>query len=142
MSPEHSSPEERAPSAASLRNVSLSRWVNERFPAWEHLLTAHDVARLTRRPPWILTALVLIGRFPRKCRYHGRGVGWLRSDVLVWMSRDQTLDPVSELKRSIRHCSESTLQPPRLPFECASSCKMTPANNTQRTFDIGKRRLP
>jgi hypothetical protein len=68
--------------------VVLSPWVNERFPPWQHLLTAHDVARLTRRPPWVLTTLVLIGRFPRKCRYHGRGIGWLRSDVLGWLAEN------------------------------------------------------
>ena len=73
---------------ASSRNVVLSPWVNEPLPAWEELLSAHDVARLTRRPRWVLASLVLLGRFPRKCRYHGRGVGWLRSDVLSWLTKE------------------------------------------------------
>ena len=51
-------------------------------------MSAHDVARLTRRPRWVLASLVLLGRFPRKCRYHGRGIGWLRSDVLSWLTKD------------------------------------------------------
>src|ERR1700726_2590666 len=72
---------------ASSRNVVLSPWVDEPLPAWEELLSAHDVARLTRRPRWVLASLVLLGRFPRKCRYHGRGIGWLRSDVLSWLTR-------------------------------------------------------
>src|ERR1700733_509703 len=88
MSPEDSSPEERAPSAASLRNVTLSRWVNERFPAWEQRLSAHDVARLTRRPRWWLLSMAVLGQFPRKQRFHGRGIGWLRADVLDWMAKD------------------------------------------------------
>ena len=73
---------------ASSRNVVLSPWVNEALPAWEDLLSAHDVARLTRRPRWVLASLVLLGRFPRKCRYHGRGIGWLRSDVLAWLTKE------------------------------------------------------
>ena len=88
MSPEDSSPEERAPSAASLRNVTLSRWVNERFPAWEQLLSAHDVARLTRRPRWWLLSMAVLGQFPRKQSFHGRGIGWLRCDVLHWLARN------------------------------------------------------
>ena len=69
-------------------NVVLSPWANEPLPAWEELLSAHDVARLTRRPRWALASLVLLGRFPRKCRYHGRGIGWLRSDVLSWLTKE------------------------------------------------------
>ncbi len=68
--------------------VRLSRWVNEPYPPITELLTAHDVARLTRRPRWMLWGLRLIGRFPRKARYRGRRVGWRRSDVLEWMARD------------------------------------------------------
>jgi predicted DNA-binding transcriptional regulator AlpA len=74
--------------SAPSRNVVLSPWVNEPLPAWEELLSAHDVARLTRRPRWVLASLVLLGRFPRKCRYHGRGIGWLRSDVLSWLTKE------------------------------------------------------
>lgn len=49
--------------------VALSRWVNEPLPAWQDILSAHDVARLTRRPSWILCGLALVGRFPNKCQY-------------------------------------------------------------------------
>jgi predicted DNA-binding transcriptional regulator AlpA len=87
MNSEQSSPVQPAPLAASHR-VSLSPYVNERFPNWEELLSAHDVARLTRRPRWLVLSLTLLGRFPRKRRYHGRGVGWLRSDVIHWLTRD------------------------------------------------------
>src|SRR5665213_3154693 len=88
MSPENFSPESCAPSAASLRNVTLSRWVNERFPAWEQLLSAHDVARLTRRPRWWLHSMAVLGQFPRKQRFHGRPIGLLRNDVREWMAKD------------------------------------------------------
>jgi predicted DNA-binding transcriptional regulator AlpA len=70
------------------KDVALSPYVNERFPAWEELLSAHDVARLTRRPRWVLASLILLRQFPRKRRYHGRGIGWLRSDVLSWLTKD------------------------------------------------------
>jgi hypothetical protein len=82
---------ERLASAAPSQTVTLSPWVNERFPACEHLLSAHDIARLTRRPRWMLAGLTLVGRFPRKRRYHGRGIGWMRSDVLTWLTKDLDL---------------------------------------------------
>jgi len=88
MSSEDSSPDQRAPSAAYPRNISLSKYVNERFPAWEQLLSAHDVARLTRRPRWWLLSMAVLGQFPRKQRFHGRGIGWLRADVMDWMAKD------------------------------------------------------
>jgi len=86
-SDESSLPSPVAPIGCS-RNVVLSRWVNERFPDWAELLSAHDVARLTRRPRWLLASLMLLGRFPGKHRFHGRGIGWLRSDVLTWLAKD------------------------------------------------------
>jgi predicted DNA-binding transcriptional regulator AlpA len=69
------------------QRVSISRWVNEPYPAWDRILTAHDVARLIRRPPWLLCSMAAIGQFPKRQRFHGRKVGWLRADVLEWMAR-------------------------------------------------------
>ena len=80
------SPTPVIPAAAD--RVRLSPFVNERFPNWEELLSAHDVARLTRRPRWMVLSLALLGRFPRKRRFHGRGIGWLRSDVVRWLAKD------------------------------------------------------
>lgn len=93
MSPDEFFPQARAPSAAASQHVTLSQWVNERFPAWEQLLSAHDVARLTRRPRWVVLSMMMLGRFPRKRRYHGRGIGWLRSDVLHWLGKDLRTTP-------------------------------------------------
>ena len=87
MNSDESSPLQPALPVASHR-VSLSPYVNEPLPNWEELLSAHDVARLTRRPRWIVLSLALFGRFPRKHRYHGRNIGWLRSDVVNWLARD------------------------------------------------------
>lgn len=67
--------------------VSISKWVNEALPPWSELLSAHDVARLTRRPRWVLSALSLMRRFPRKRHFHGRPVGWHRRDVARWLER-------------------------------------------------------
>lgn len=72
--------------------VTLSRWINEPYPPLTELLSAHDVARLTRRPRWLLLGLALIGRFPKKAWFRGRAVGWWLSDVLEWMARDLALD--------------------------------------------------
>jgi predicted DNA-binding transcriptional regulator AlpA len=80
--------EEFSPVPGAPYRVSLSPFVNEQFPNWEELLSAHDVARLTRRPRWMVMSLALLGRFPRKRRFHGRGIGWLRSDVIHWLAKD------------------------------------------------------
>lgn len=68
--------------------LTISRWVNEPYPPLNELLSSHDVARLTRRPRWLLSGLSLIGRFPKKFKFQGRGIGWRRSEVLEWMSRE------------------------------------------------------
>ena len=80
----------RIPDRTAAPRVSLSRWVNEGLPSCQELLTAHDVARLTRRRRWILETLTLFGRFPRKQRFHGRRVGWRRRDVLLWLGADNS----------------------------------------------------
>jgi predicted DNA-binding transcriptional regulator AlpA len=68
--------------------LTISKRANERYPPLNELLSAHDVARLTRRPRWLLAGLCLIGRFPKRLKFRGRGIGWRRSEVLDWMSRD------------------------------------------------------
>lgn len=79
----------QVPARAIAPRVSLSRWVNESIPSCQALLTAHEVARLTRRPRWVLEALTLFKRFPRKQRFHGRRIGWRRHDVLLWLGSDE-----------------------------------------------------
>lgn len=74
--------------AASASPIALSRWVNEPYPPLTELLSARDVARLTRRPHWLLVGLALIGRFPKRARFRGRALGWWLSDVLEWMAKD------------------------------------------------------
>jgi len=66
--------------------VSISRWVNEPYPAWDQILTAHDVARLVRRPPWMLSSMAAVGQFPRKLRFRGKKIGWLKADIFEWMT--------------------------------------------------------
>jgi predicted DNA-binding transcriptional regulator AlpA len=87
MHSDKSPPIQPAPLAAS-HHVSLSPYINEPLPNWEDLLSAHDVARLTRRPRWLVLSLTLLGRFPRKRRFRGCSIGWLRSDVVHWLAKD------------------------------------------------------
>ena len=56
--------------------VLLSRRVNEPFPPLNLVLSAHDVARLTRRHRWVLYALTALGRFPKQQRFRGHPIGW------------------------------------------------------------------
>src|SRR5271167_4262513 len=69
------------------QRVSISRWVNEPYPAWDRILTAHDVARLIRRPPWMIRSLAAVGQFPKRQRFRGKKIGWLKADILEWMAR-------------------------------------------------------
>src|ERR1700689_5035695 len=66
---------------------SISRWVNEPYPDWDRILTAHDVARLIRRPPWMLCSMAAVGQFPRSQRFRGKNIGWVKADILEWMAR-------------------------------------------------------
>jgi hypothetical protein len=95
--------------------VALSRWVNERCPPLAEILTAQDIARLTRRPCWLLLGLSLIGRFPKKMRFRGRRVGWCRSDVLEWMSRELVLE---REPRKPQRCVRPHPRQQRLPLRC------------------------
>lgn len=98
-------------------SVVISPWVNEPHPPLHKLLSSHDVARLTRRPSWLLISLSLIGRFPRKAKFHGRAIGWRQSEVLEWMARD--LD-VAEQPTVSRLCLRRRPQQACLPFTCAA----------------------
>jgi predicted DNA-binding transcriptional regulator AlpA len=88
MNSEDSLVPSRASPEVHSRSVALSPWINEHFPPWHEILTAHDVARLTRRHQWEVCALALVGRFPRKRRFRGRSIGWSRSDVLAWLTKN------------------------------------------------------
>ncbi len=115
-----SSPAPPGSAAALSSNVVLSPFVNEPFPAWDELLSAHDVARLTRRPRWVLASLTLLGRFPRKCRYHGRGIGWLRSEVLSWLT--QELEAPRYRPEAIAIARRRPACQAPSPLECAYPC--------------------
>src|SRR5580692_12536886 len=69
------------------QRVSISRWVNEPYPAWDCILTAHDVARLIRRPPWMIRSLAAVGQLPKRQRFRGKKIGWLKADILDWIAR-------------------------------------------------------
>jgi|SRR5579863_872134 len=120
MSPDDFSAEQGAATVASRKDVCLSRWVNERFPPWEQLLSAHDVARLTRRSKWVLLTLMAFGRFPRKRRFHGRDVGWHRKDVLEWMAKDLRVAECSHAKTPLRPARLA--RQICLPLACAREC--------------------
>lgn len=100
--------------------VTLSRWVNEPALPITELLCAHDVARLTRRPVWLLASLALIGRFPKKVKHRGSRLGWCRADVLDWLARD--LSVVVDKPEPPRRCSRRDSRQACLPLECRRPC--------------------
>ena len=85
--------------AAAKELVSLSKWVNEKFPAWDEILSAHDVARLTRRRCWFVHTLTLLGRFPKRRRFHGRSIGWGKREVLKWLAESVASQGLSSGQR-------------------------------------------
>ncbi len=123
MRGDSSTPDTPAATAARAAPVTISRWVNERYPPLNELLSSHDVARLTRRPRWVVTGLSLIGRFPTKLKFRGRAIGWSRSEILDWMSRD--LAVACNGPSSPRSCSRKHPRQACLPLECAVPCMAT-----------------
>jgi Prophage CP4-57 regulatory protein (AlpA) len=116
-------PTAAAPRAASRDSVSISRWVNEPLPPWHEILTARDVARLARRPPWLLSGMALLGRFPRQRRFRGRAIGWLRSDVLDWIASDLDTPAVARRRDVIpRRSTTNKSKEQCLPLECTFVC--------------------
>lgn len=124
----------RAPVANATKDatasVTLSRWVNERPLPITEILSAHDVARLTQRPIWLLAGMALIGRFPQKRKHRGRRVGWCRSDVLDWLSRD--LSVVADRPPAARCCARRQSRQACLPLECSSACSPLHSRHSQR----------
>jgi hypothetical protein len=98
--------------------VTISPWVNEPLPNIHEILSSRDLARLTRRPRWVLCGLALIGRFPRRKRYRGRLIGWCRAEILEWMTRDLSIETESrERINGPRRCSRQHPRQRRLPLD-------------------------
>jgi hypothetical protein len=103
--------------------VTISRWVNEPLPNIQGILCSRDLARLTRHPQWELFGLALIGKFPRKKRYHGRPVGWCRAEVLEWMTRELSVETACrERLNAPRRCERRQPRQTCLPLEYGSRC--------------------
>lgn len=103
--------------------VTISPWVNEPLPDIQGILCARDLARLTRRPRWVLCGLALMGKFPRKRRYRGRVVGWCRAEVLEWMTRGLAVEPESQERLNApRRCPRRHARQQCLPLECRVPC--------------------
>jgi Prophage CP4-57 regulatory protein (AlpA) len=106
--------------------VMISPWVNEPLPDIQGILCSHDLARLTRRPRWMLCGLALIGKFPRRKRYRGRVVGWCRAEVMEWMTRELAVDAETyERLNAPRRCVRRQARQACLPLECVSPCLST-----------------
>jgi predicted DNA-binding transcriptional regulator AlpA len=110
-------------------SVVISPWVNEPHPPLHKLLSSHDVARLTRRPSWMLISLSLIGRFPRKAKFHGRAIGWRQSEVLEWMARDSNS---AQRTTAPGVCPRPRLQQVCLPLTWAAPCAPRPECSNRR----------
>ena len=110
------------------QRISISRWVNEPYPEWDQILTAHDVARLVRRPPWVLSSMAAVRHFPRKQRFRGKEIGWLKADILEWMTRRPHSEVVTTSEDITSGCRSSSDCPGRqhaLPLEYEALCSST-----------------
>lgn len=104
-----------ATTAAPARKVRLSRRVNEHFPPLEQTLSAHDVARLTRRHRWVLYALTALGRFPKPQRFRGKAIGWHRRDLANWLELQRELDARQHRRSHLRRLGRCRSRRNRLP---------------------------
>jgi predicted DNA-binding transcriptional regulator AlpA len=113
--------------------VTISPWVNEPLPNIHGILSARDLARLTRRSRWVLCGLALIGKFPRKKRYRGRLVGWCRAEILEWMTRDLSIETENrERLDGPRRCLSQHPRQRRLPLDCPEPYMATRTNAQKR----------
>jgi predicted DNA-binding transcriptional regulator AlpA len=104
-------------------DVTLSRWVNAPLPPFHELLSAHDVARLTRRPKIVISGLMWLGRFPKRRRFRGRQIGWLRADVLDWMAQDLSTEiRATKANHTTRRSGRQHPQQACLPLGCRGPC--------------------
>lgn len=103
--------------------VTISPWVNEPLPDLQGIPCSRDIARLTRRPRWMLYWLSLIRKFPRKTRYRGGVLGWCRAERLEWMTRERSVETEShERLNRPRRCSRRHPRQGYLPLERPSPC--------------------
>jgi hypothetical protein len=112
------------------QRVSISRWVNEPYPAWDQILTAHDVARLIRRPPWVISGMAAIGQFPQRLRFRGKNIGWLKADVFEWMAGTYPYRAPKSSDKTTRRRKLVPLSQQSLPLECPGVRTLDP-NTTQ-----------
>jgi len=120
--------------AKKVTSVVISPWVNEPHLPLHKLLSSHDVARLTRRPSWLITSLSLIGRFPKRAKFQGRAIGWRQSEVLDWMARDLN---VAERTTVPRVCPRRRAQQACLPLTCTVPVKSWLVFETITAYERG-----
>jgi hypothetical protein len=103
--------------------VRISPWVNEPLPDIQGILCSRDLARLTRRPRWVLCGLAMMGKFPRKKRYRGRVVGWCRAEVMEWMTCELSVETANDERLNApRRCTRRHARQQCLPLECNLHC--------------------
>jgi hypothetical protein len=113
--------------------VTISPWVNESLPNIHEILCLSDLARLTRRPRWILCGLALIGKFPRKKRYRGRLVGWSRAEVLEWMTSELAVETEGHERLNVPlRCADRHPRHSCLPLNLPKPCMATRTNAQNR----------
>jgi predicted DNA-binding transcriptional regulator AlpA len=123
---------DRAPGSSY---VAICPFVNEPLTPWHDLLPSRDVARLILRPKWLFYSLTLIGRFPRRRRFRGRSVRWLRWDIQAWVSTKRQIRGYDRAgcrcKQSYRNAETIPAEPRSdphqrcLPLDCTRSRRRT-----------------
>jgi len=108
--------------STSSREVRLPRCVDESFPDVHAILSGSEIARLTRRPRWLLFGMAVLGHFPKQRTHCGKSIGWHRADVLDWLTQHMATESDSPpTPHTGRHPRASHAW---LPPELASPCRM------------------
>lgn len=109
-----------ANASTTAREVHLPRWVNEPLPNIHAILSGREIARLTRRPRWLLIGMAMLGQFPKQRTHCGKPIGWHHADVLDWLTQHMTID--SDSSSAPRSCQQRRPSQARLPLEHSASC--------------------
>jgi hypothetical protein len=64
--------------------------------------------------------MMALGQFPRRHRFHGRQIGWLRSDVINWMTDDVVL--VNCRQAGSSRAAYFSGRQMSLPLKCRAAC--------------------
>jgi hypothetical protein len=66
----------------------------------------------------MLCSMAAVGQFPKRQRFRGKKIGWLKADILEWMARTAACRPAKSSDKTIRRRKLVPESEQSLPLEC------------------------